>query len=101
GMHRSGTTLLTNMLNSNPEVISTPENEFVLFTYRSFLNADFSDAKTLDAFLDVFNSDFNKEMSIWKPVPEVKADINKLAVKNFQNVCKLVYLNYPFAEKNK
>jgi hypothetical protein len=100
GIGRSGTTMLTNMLNSNPEVISTPENEFLLFTHSSFKNKDFSSPKNVDSFLAVFEYDFNKVLSVWQPNPKVREEILNLKEKSYADVCKQVYLNYPFSNKD-
>jgi hypothetical protein len=99
GIGRSGTTLLTNMLNSNPEVLSTPENEFILFSQSSFSDKDFNDAEVINAFINMFGFEYNKVTSIWKPSAELRNDIFNLEEKTFANVCKLVYLNYPIGGK--
>jgi hypothetical protein len=101
GMGRSGTTLLTNMLNSHPEIIATPENEFMLFSYSTFFNKNFSITSNTKAFVDMCSYNFSNIVSIWKPSVELSADINNLKEKSYANVCKLVYLNYPLANKNK
>lgn len=101
GMGRSGTTLLTNMLNSNPEIIASPENEFILHSYQPFLDKDFSDPLVAEAFIKMFDQNFNKVISVWKPQKELKEDILKLDEKTFSNVCKLSYLNYPLSNKSK
>ena len=76
GMGRSGTTLLTNMLNSNPEIIACPENEFVIHSYNSFYQKDFNDEKVIDAFIDMFDHNFNRFISIWKPGSELKNEMS-------------------------
>lgn len=101
GMGRSGTTLLTNMLNSNPEIIASPENEFVIHSYGTFHKKNFNDSKVVDSFFAMFNQNFNSAISIWKPGVELKHDIAELKDKNFGNVCKLAYLNYPLSQKDK
>lgn len=101
GMGRSGTTLLTNMLNSNPAVISTPENEFLLFSKASFAEADFSREAVIDSFLGIFNYNYNRVLSIWKPNAAVRQDMLEANEKSFANACRLVYMNYPFANKDK
>jgi len=102
GMGRSGTTLLTNMLNSHPHLVSTPENEFILFSHASFQNKNFENEMEVDAFLNIFKYDFNTEPSIWVPDKKLKEDIKRKREKNFRNLCKLAYLNYPLAgNKNK
>lgn len=100
GMGRSGTTLLTNMLNLNPSIIACPENEFVLFTQSAFKNKDFESESTVNSFVNLFNYKFSKIISFWKPKPELKNSISRLKNKNFANVCKQVYLNYPFAKNS-
>ncbi len=100
-MGRSGTTLLTNMLNSNPHIIATPENEFLLFSFHSFFKKDFNNQITVNAFTDLFNYKFSKVVSVWKPSSSLTTDISILKKKTFENICKLVYLNYPIANKNK
>lgn len=101
GMGRSGTTLLTNMLNSNPEIIASPENEFIIHSYNTFYQQNFSDEKVVDAFIDMFSQNFNRVISIWKPGPELKSDILQLKDTSFANICKLAYLNYPLSLKDK
>lgn len=101
GMGRSGTTLLTNMLNSNPAIVASPENEFIIHSYRSFIHKDFNDEKVVDAFISMFDQNFNRVISIWKPGTELKNDILNSTDKSFGNICKLAYLNYPFSQKNK
>ncbi len=101
GMGRSGTTLLTNMLNSNPRIIACPENEFIIHSYHTFQDKDFNDEKVVDDFIRMFDQNFNRVISIWKPGPELKNDIFQLKDKTFANVCKLAYLNYPLSKKDK
>lgn len=101
GMGRSGTTLLTNMLNSHPEVIATPENEFVIHSFQAFEHQDFNNEKVVDAFIQMFDQNFNRVISIWKPGSELKRDIQTSADKSFATICKLAYLNYPLSHKEK
>lgn len=98
GMGRSGTTLLTNMLNSHPNLLSTPENEFILFAERSFRDKDFGDTKVVDDFLKLFRYNFHTEPSIWVPGERLRDDIAQLEKKDFVSVCKLVYLNNPLSK---
>ena len=97
GMGRSGTTMLTNMLNLNPNVIACPENEFVIFSMADFKDKDFTDETVIDEFVNLFEFKFSKTISFWKPGPQLKNSILNLKNKTFDNVCKQVYLNYPFA----
>jgi hypothetical protein len=100
GMGRSGTTMLTNMLNLNPKVIACPENEFVMFAYSDFKDKDFTDEKVVNEFIDLFEYKFSKIISFWKPGKELRKSILNLKDKSFTNVCKQVYLNYPFVINN-
>ncbi len=100
GMGRSGTTLLTNMLNSHPFVIATPENEFILFSFHSFFGKKFTNQKTITSFTNMFSYNFSKIVSIWKPSENLTHDIQKLKNKTYANICKLAYLNFPLANKN-
>ncbi len=101
-MGRSGTTLLTNMLNSHPNIVACPENEFIIFLQHNFKSKDFSKSEVVESFLEIFNLEYNRVLSFWKPdLNALKKDIENLENKSFANVCKLVYLNYPFAEKTK
>lgn len=99
GMGRSGTTMLTSMLNMNEQVIATPENEFIMFSYSYFKAKNFSSVKQANFFSTIFNYDFNNVINIWKPVGLV-SKIANLKDKTFANVCKLVYLCYPLSNKN-
>ncbi|HEX8517938.1 MAG TPA: sulfotransferase [Bacteroidia bacterium] len=101
GMGRSGTTMLTNMLNSNPETIACPENEFILHSFSSFVSADFNDPAVVDRFAKIFDRDFNRVISIWKPGAEFRGDLLRMKNKSYADACKLAYLNYPISQKDK
>ncbi len=98
GMGRSGTTMLTSMLNMNEQIIATPENEFTIFSYSYFKSEKFSSIKQINFFATLFNYDFNNVINIWKPKGLVNK-IENLKDKTFANVCKLVYLSYPLSNK--
>ena len=101
GMGRSGTTLLTNMLNSHSQIVSTPENEFVLFFKPHFQHKNFTDEKVIAQFVDLLQYKYSKTISFWKPTNELFQAIVDLPnnFKTYSEVCKLVYLHYPFLEK--
>lgn len=101
GMGRSGTTMLTNMLNNNPKVISCPENEFIMYSYHYFKNENFKNENVINNFIKLFDKKFSKTISFWKPESDLKNSIINLNKKTYENVCKQVYLNYPFANKKK
>lgn len=100
GMGRSGTTMLTNMLNLNPNIIACPENEFVMYAYTDFKNKDFNDKKIVNHFINLFEGKFSKIISFWKPGNQLPNLITTLHDKTYANVCKQVYLSYPFAQKD-
>jgi hypothetical protein len=101
GIGRSGTTMLTSMLNMHPEVIATPENEFILFSHSSFAYKNFNDPEVVKAFINMFDYNYNNVINIWKPSPDFEKSIAQLRVKNFANVCKLAYLHYPLSQKDR
>ncbi len=101
GMGRSGTTMLTNILNSNDAIISSPENEFILHSYSTYQSKNFDNVEVRNSFEKIFDKEFSSVISIWKPLNAFVEDIKSLAIKNFRNVCKLVYLNYPLSGKEK
>ncbi len=101
GMGRSGTTLLTNMLNSHSQIVSTPENEFVLFLKPHFQQKNFTDHNVVQEFVNCLQLKYSKTISFWKPTEELYKSILSLPDqnKNYAEVCKLVYLHYPFLNK--
>ncbi|MFN3918448.1 MAG: sulfotransferase family protein [Flavobacteriales bacterium] len=95
GMGRSGTTLLSNMLNMHPEVVSTPENNFALFgkslAKSRLLNIDF------ELFKEMIKRRHNHETSIWFPSDSFIDAISREDV-SYSQLCKAVYLNYDKAK---
>lgn len=100
GMGRSGTTLLTNILNLHDEVVATPENEFIINFHNTFRDKDFKKNKVIEEFVDLLQYKHSKTVSFWKPDKGLLNSIMELEAsqKTYENVCKLVYLHYPFAE---
>lgn len=98
GMGRSGTTMLTSMLNMNEQIIATPENEFILFSGSSFATKDFTKSSTVKSFSKIFDYNFNNVINIWKPM-NLKDSIEQLSHRSYADICKLVYLLYPLANK--
>ncbi|MBN4062386.1 MAG: hypothetical protein COA57_09625 [Flavobacteriales bacterium] len=96
GIGRSGTTLLTSMLNSHPNLLAAPENNFLLFFQNYFKNKNFTSEKDRQLFLDNFNKKTDRTISIWRPD---KAYIQHIFDQfpngiSYQNLCKLIYLDY-------
>ena len=101
GIGRSGTTMLTSMLNMHPEMIATPENEFILFSHSSYAGKKFNDPGVVKSFIRMFDYNYNHVINIWKPSPDFESDIAHLGEKDFANVCKLAYLHYPLSQKDR
>lgn len=101
GIGRSGTTMLTSMLNMHPQVIATPENEFILFSHRSFAYKNFNDPGVVKSFIAMFDYNYNQVINIWKPSPDFEKSLAELPIRNFSNVCKLAYLHYPLSQKDR
>lgn len=101
GIGRSGTTMLTSMLNMHPEMIATPENEFILFSYSSYAYKKFNDPRVVKSFIRMFDYNYNHVINIWKPAPDFEEGITQLRDKDFASVCKLAYLYYPLSQKHR
>jgi hypothetical protein len=89
------------MLNSHSQIVSTPENEFVLFLKPHFQHKKFTDINVVKEFVNCLQFKYSKTISFWKPTDDLFEDIISLPneYKNFAEVCKLVYLHYPFLNK--
>lgn len=99
GIGRSGTTLLTDMLNGNPCISAAPENNFILFG-KSL--STLSGSNLIDEFKTLFTLKHNHTQSIWKPDLSFleKYNVNEKQI-NYQALCKEVYLhNNPTKDKN-
>lgn len=95
GMGRSGTTLLTNLLNQHPEIIAMPENNFILFG-RDL--KDYTGTKLLKSFEKLQGVSHNHSLSIWHPKLDFLSRLkhNELS---YSSLCKLTYLESCMDEK--
>ncbi|TXB64204.1 sulfotransferase [Vicingus serpentipes] len=96
GIGRSGTTLLTDMLNGNPSISAAPENNFILFGKDL---SSLSGNKLITEFKTLFKLNHNHTQSIWKPDLSFleKYDLNEPHI-SYQDLCKEVYLNNNLAK---
>ena len=100
GIGRSGTTLLTDMLNGNPCISAAPENNFILFGKNL---STLSGSNLIAEFKTLFTLNHNHTQSIWKPDLSFleKYNVNESHI-SYQKLCKEVYLHNNFAkDKNK
>lgn len=97
GMGRSGTTLLTNLLNQHPEVVAMPENNFVLFGKKLTQK---SGKSLIDSYSWLHSVNHNHSLSIWRPKLDFLKDLS-LDQANYPDLCKLTYLEYCLPEKRK
>lgn len=107
GPHRSGTTLLTSILNAHPQLLSTPEFRFVLhfmakYGQQTAVTPDFA-----IAFNRYIHQIFGQEkaQNIWSFMqfsPDIygQLDGQKLAAYNFCQLYKLLLINVMLPSKN-
>lgn len=95
GMGRSGTTLLTMILNEHREIISTPENNFLLYFFNNFRHKIFIKEEEKKSFVTYFSKRFNEVISIWKPDRNFfeKVFENNPGGISYRDLCKLIYLS--------
>lgn len=96
GIGRSGTTLLTNILNSNSHIVSSPENNFILFASKFFKPEQKLNSNDYNLLRTLNNLNHNHETSIWGFTKESIIEIEQYYTSgiNFRQFCKLLYLNY-------
>ena len=94
GMGRSGTTLLTNILNANDQVISVPENNFVLFA-KALMHREYQDKQELfAAFKETLSINHNHVFSVWDPNLDAMEQAQRGFVQmDYATLCKLAYLS--------
>ncbi|MBK8474013.1 MAG: sulfotransferase [Sphingobacteriales bacterium] len=98
GIGRSGTTLLTTMLNAHPNLVATPENDFALFFQSQFADKDMSKPADIDLFVRLFNRPRQQAISVWNPEPTTLRRIFARHPQgiSYADLCKEVYLSYSF-----
>lgn len=95
GMGRSGTTLLTNLLNQHAEITALPENNFVLFGKEL---AKYKGEKLLESFHQLHQTKHNHSLSVWQPRLDFLDKVNKDKI-SYAELCKLTHLESCPAEK--
>ncbi len=109
GSNRSGTTLLTTVLNANNEVLSTPEVRFTMAFWEQYGNQNpvsSNFAKDLNTYVQIIYkyvqqarkmqlslTDFDKDTYF-------NFDTEKLKQLNYANLCKLLLFNIQLPNKN-
>ncbi len=103
GNSRSGTTLMSSILNQNPIIKATPENRFILHFWKTYRNK--SNWTTTDVQYLVSNLWLRKEAyrAAWKLDEEkLVAFLNEqLEALDFPSFCKAVYFFSDFKEDQK
>lgn len=96
GMGRSGTTLLTTLLDQHQEIVAQPENNFVLFG-KDLAKQNGSDL--ISKFHQLHKLKHNHSLSVWKPQLET-LNFDKQHI-SYQDLCKLTYLSQYTEERRK
>jgi hypothetical protein len=96
GIGRSGTTLLSGMLHCHPEIISTPENNFLLFSQNVVGDLhQIMNSKTKEQYRDLANRKHNHETSIWGwNKDELSSLLDQKDEISFSRLSTEMYLSY-------
>ncbi len=102
GIGRSGTTLLTSILNQHPEVLASPENFFLVFFSHSFLNKKELSDEDIESILE-----FNRIFGESQPYIGWNYDENKLRQEikenrkaGFRKISEIIYRNFSITGKS-
>lgn len=96
GMGRSGTSLLTSILDTHSNIYTSHENNFLLFL-GTYLNAKKEfDLKDINYINKVLKLNANATVTVWKGKIETK----KLALTK-EEIVQLIYMSSSISEKNK
>lgn len=101
-IERTGSSMLTAMLNNHEQILSTSEEPFVLYFYDHYRNKNNWTEKEIDILLDQFWLLAEKNISLYfSPKNIVKQNIlPHLPNIDFISLCKLLYLDF-LPSKNK
>lgn len=103
-MERTGSSMLTAMLNKNEQVLSTSEEPFLLYLYKKYNNKYNYNKHEIDILVEEFWLTSEKNLSLFY---ETKENLKQclysyLPEINFNDLCKILYLNFiPLKDKNK
>lgn len=100
GRGRSGTTLLSKILESNKDICSTPENLFIMNLYNKYKKTNFNTSNEKSRFVD--DVWLEKNIETWKldkeEVGKYLNSINKDL--SFSEICQEIYTFYSLKTKN-
>lgn len=104
---RTGSSLLTALLNKHPQILATSEEPFLLYFYRSYKNKVFKTKKDVEAFYEKFWLMHEKSLTLYFSSKQEAIDntvklIQENPNSNFIDFCKAVYLQFlPQKDKSK
>lgn len=92
GRGRSGTTLLSKILNAHDQLAVAPEGFFALSLMNKYQHASWTN-KTLEAFLE--DLELEARMQTWELDRQaLRAELQQYQQLNYQQVCRTVYQHY-------
>lgn len=104
GSARSGTTLLSAIFNQHSEVVSTTENDFLLYFLVDFFNSDITDMRVKKKLSELIKKRRKRVINIWDVDEEFVSFLcNSDKIKTYKQFCTGVYLHYGkkyFGKKN-
>jgi hypothetical protein len=103
-MERTGSSMLTAMLNKNEQVLSTSEEPFVLYLHKKYAHKRTFTKSDIDTLVDEFWLTSEKNLSLFFDTKEnLKNSLyHYLPNIDFKLLCKIIYLNFiPLKPKDK
>jgi hypothetical protein len=103
-MERTGSSMLTAMLNKNEQVLSTSEEPFVLYLHKKYAHKKTFTKADIDVLVEEFWLTSEKNLSLFFDTKEnLKNSLyHYLPNLDFQLLCKIIYLNFiPLKSKDK
>lgn len=102
-IERTGSSMLTAMLNSHPEILSPPEEPFLIYLYPAYKNKIHWKEHEIDKFINEYKLLSERIPELYfSPFSELKKSM--LLCKDdldFQSLCRLIYLHFiPLKDKN-
>ena len=103
-MERTGSSMLTAMLNKNEQVLSTSEEPFVLYLYKKYAHKKSYTKDEIDVLVEEYWLTSEKNLSLFFDTKEnLKSSLyHYLPNLDFNLLCKIIYLNFiPLKSKEK
>lgn len=103
-MERTGSSMLTAMLNKNEQVLSTSEEPFVLYLYKKYAHKKSYTKDEIDVLVEEYWLTSEKNLSLFFDTKEnLKSSLyHYLPNIDFNLLCKIIYLNFiPLKSKEK